>query len=226
MDNNGDRFKENECENKPALLKAIEVILAKPEDIKKEVITLQEKYKKSYSGKKTDEEIRKMIAKKIVSNYSYVTSFIGGATGLTSVIPGLGQVIAAFGGATADTALTLKYQIEMVMALAVVFDHDIAIEEEKRLCMIIAGLGAINEAAKQGGKALGSKAFIKSLQQYLKGPTLQAVKEIFKKVGITFTRKGLEKAVPFGIGVVIGATANKGLAVYVGNRAIDFFECN
>ena len=34
-------------------------------------------------------------------------------------------------------------------------------------------------------------------QQYLKGATLIAVKEIFKKVGITFTRKAVEKAIPF-----------------------------
>ena len=61
-------------------------------------------------------------------------------------------------------------------------------------------------------------------QQYLKGATLQAVKEIFKKVGITFTRKAAEKAIPFGVGVVIGFSANKGLTWYVGSKAKDFFK--
>mgnify|MGYP000222738334 FL=1 len=120
----------------------------------------------------------------------------------------------------------MKFQIEMTMALATVYGHDILIEEEKRLCYIIAGLGAMSEAAKEGGKTVGSKAFVKLVQQYLKGATLQAVKEIFKKLGITFTRKALEKAIPFGVGVVIGISANKGITWYVGTKAKDFFTAN
>ncbi|ACL18700.1 conserved hypothetical protein [Desulfitobacterium hafniense DCB-2] len=211
-------------DDKPTLLKAIEIILAKPEDIVKEVRVMEDKYYGKYEGKKTKGEIQKIIADHIISNYSYFTAFAGGATALTGVIPGLGTVIATLGGASADVALTMKWQIEMTMAIAVVYGHDITIEEEKRLCFIIAGMGVINEAAKEGGKAIGSKAFIKMTQEYLKGATLQAVKEIFKKVGITFTRKAAEKAIPFGVGVIIGFSANKGLTCYVGSKALDFFK--
>jgi hypothetical protein len=114
----------------------------------------------------------------------------------------------------------------MTMAIATVYGHDILLEEEKRICYIIAGLGAINEAAKEGGKAIGSKAFISVVQKNLQGASLVAVKEIFKKVGITFTRKALEKAIPFGVGVVIGFSANKGLTWYVGSKARDFFTAD
>jgi hypothetical protein len=79
---------------------------------------------------------------------------------------------------------------------------------------------------KEGGKTVGSKAFVKLVQQHLKGATLQAVKEIFKKLGITFTRKALEKAIPFGVGVVIGFSANKGITWYVGTKARDFFTAD
>ena len=89
-------------------------------------------------------EIRELVAKKIISNYSYFTAFVGGASGLTGLIPGLGTVLATFGGATADAALTMKYQIEMVMALAVVYGHDIEKEEEQRLCLIVAGLESVS----------------------------------------------------------------------------------
>lgn len=213
-------------QDKPALLKAIEVILANPEDITKEVRVIEKKYYDKYQESKTKSQIQKIIANHLISNYSYYTAFTGGATALTGVIPGLGTLIASVGGTTADVALSMKWQIEMTMAIAVVYGHDITIEEEKRLCFIIAGLGAINEAAKEGGKAVGSKAFVKMIQQYLKGATLQAVKEIFKKVGITFTRKAAEKAIPFGVGVIIGFSANKGLTRYVGSKASDFFKAN
>lgn len=223
MEGNAEQKEYEKNNDKPALLKAIEIILANPADIKKEALDLYNQYENKYK-EKTPDEIRLKTSKKMVSNYSYFTSFIGGATSLTGVIPGLGQAIAIVGGASADAALSMKYQIEMTMAIATIYEHDIELEEEKRLCLIIAGLGAINEAAKEGGKSIGTKAFIKMAQQYLKGSTLTAVKEIFKKVGVTFTRKALEKSIPFGVGVIIGATANKGLTVYIGSKAIDFFR--
>lgn len=210
---------------KPALLKAVEIVLAKPEHIKAETEQLLTSYRKKYSLK-TDEEIKHRAAKKIVSNYSYFCAFIGGVTGLAGIIPGLGTVISTFGGTTADIALSMKYQIEMTMAIAVVYGHDITIEEEKRLCFLIAGLGAINEAAKEGGKTIGKKAFTKMVQQYLTGSTLVAIKQIFKKVGITFTQKAASKAIPFGIGVILSAGANKGITFYIGKKAIDFFKEN
>jgi len=211
-------------EDKPALLKAIELVLADPAEIRKEALQLKRKYVSRYGSDRSEDEVNAYTADKIISNYSYYTAFVGGATGLAGVVPGLGTVLATFGGATADAALTMKYQIEMTMAIATVYGHDVTLEEEKRLCLLVAGLGAMNEAAKAGGKELGKKASVKMMQQYLKGATLQTVKEIFKKLGITFTRKAAEKAIPFGIGVVIGFSANKGLTWYVGTKARDFFS--
>jgi len=213
-----------ENDDKPTLLKAIELVLADPKEIAKEASQLMSKFTKRYGEELKEDDIADLAAEKVISNYSYYAAFVGGATGLTGIIPGLGTVIATFGGATADAALTMKYQIEMTMALAVIYGHNIEIEEEKRLCLIVAGTGAINEAAKEGGKQVTTKAFIKMTQNYLKGATLVAVKEIFKKLGVTFTRKALEKSIPFGIGVVIGFTANKGLTWYVGSKAKDFFK--
>ncbi|MGN5593988.1 EcsC family protein [Stutzerimonas nitrititolerans] len=213
-----------ETDDKPTLLKAIELVLADPASIRKEALQLKNKYVSRYGSDRSEDEVNAYAADKIISNYSYYTAFVGGTTALTGVIPGLGTVLAAFGGATADAALSMKYQIEMTMAIATIYGHDITIEEEKRLCLMVAGLGAINEAAKAGSKELGKTASVKMMQQYLKGATLQTVKEIFKKVGITFTRKAAEKAIPFGIGVVIGFSANKGLTWYVGTKARDFFS--
>lgn len=209
--------------DKPALLKAIELVLADPKDVQREAQTLYVKFQEAHRSKSAT-EVRDLTAKRIISNYSYFSAFAGGATALAGVIPGIGTVITVFGGATADAALSMKYQIEMTMALASVYGHNILLEEEKRICFIVAGLGAINEAAKEGSKAVGSQAFVTMAQQYLKGPTLQVVKEIFKKVGITFTRKAVEKAIPLGVGVVIGFSANKGLTWYVGGKARDFFS--
>jgi hypothetical protein len=208
---------------KPKLLQAIELILAEPENIRNESIQLMEKLRKSNSGK-SETEIQKIASEKIISNYSYYSAFSGGTTALTGIIPGIGTAVAITGGASADAVASMKFQIEMTMAIATVYNHNILIEEEKRICYIVAGLGAISEAAKEGGKSVGSKAFIELAKTHLKGSTLIAIKEIFKKIGITFTRKALEKSIPFGVGVVIGFSANKVLTKYVGAKARDFFS--
>ncbi len=243
--------------DKTALIKAIELIIAKPESVTKEMDAILAKYRKRYKedanddeitgagglrkggggsgdwgdgsgdgGDGNDDEIRELVAKKVIQNYSYLAAFSGGVTALAGVVPGLGTVVAVAGGTTADIALCMKFQIEMVMAIANVYGHNILEEEERRLCFIIAGLGAINKAGQAGAKEAGSKAFVKMVEQYLKGPTLAAVKEIFKKVGITFTRKGLVKAIPFGIGTLVGFAANKTMTWYVGVKARGFFRTN
>ena len=210
--------------NKPVLLKAVEIILADPADIKKQVAALELQYYGKYAGEKSEEEIQELMVNRIIKNYSYYTAFIGGTTALTGVIPGLGQLIATVGGATADAALTMKWEIEMVLAIARVYGRDITVEDEKLLCFLIAGLGVTSEAAKKAGKGAAEKAFVKMLREYLKGPVLAAVKEVFKKIGVTFTRKAVEKAVPFGVGVILGAGTNKILTIYVGARAKEFYR--
>lgn len=211
---------------KMPLLKAINLILAKPENIQKETDAILSKYRKSFEEELDDEDIKEKVANKVIQNYSYMAAFGGGATALTGVIPGLGTVLSVGGGTTADVALCMKLQIEMTKSIAHIYGHDILKEEEQRLCFIIAGLGAVNQAAQKGAQEISSKAFVKMVQQYLKGSTLVAVKEIFKKVGITFTRKSLEKAIPFGIGTIISFGVNKTLTWYVGVRARDYFQTN
>jgi hypothetical protein len=209
--------------DKPIILKAIELILAKPEDIKRETLSLVNKEQKA-SPNADSKTIRNRVSKKVIQRYSYFTGFVGGASGLFSVIPGLGQAIALVGGASGDIVVTMKFQIEMVMALAVIHDHDILNQEEQRLCFLVAGLGAINQTLQQGGKQLGARAFVNVVRQYLKGSVLVAIKEVFKRVGVTFTRKALEKAIPFGVGIIVGASFNTAFTTYIGDRANYFFS--
>ena len=101
--------------NKPkkewTLLKAIEFVLAKPEDIKKETDAILRKYRKRYHTERDEEDIKEMVANKVIKNYSYMAAFTGGTTALAGVVPGIGTVAAVAGGATADIALCMKFQV-------------------------------------------------------------------------------------------------------------------
>ena len=54
-------------EDKPVLLKAIELILAKPENIRAEALHLLERYQKGYKADRTEDDIREITADKIIS---------------------------------------------------------------------------------------------------------------------------------------------------------------
>jgi len=89
---------------------------------------------------------------------------------------------------------------------------------------VIALCGALEKSATiQGGK-LASKAGVAMVNKYLKGAVLQTIKQLFKAVGVTFTKSALTKAIPFGIGVAFGSAAGYGLTRYVGATARDMFE--
>ena len=71
-----------------------------------------------------------MAANHIIRNYSYFSAFVGGTTGLFGAILGLASVITMTGGTAADLVFSMKWQIEMVMAIANVYNHDINNEEK------------------------------------------------------------------------------------------------
>ena len=95
----------NQDKSKPILLKALEMIIADPAQIKREATSLLSKYEKRYKEDRTNDDIRELVANKIIQNYSYMAAFSGGVTALAGVVPGLGTVVASSGGATADIAL-------------------------------------------------------------------------------------------------------------------------
>ncbi|HET8703289.1 hypothetical protein, partial [Castellaniella sp.] len=54
-------------DDKPTLLKAVELILADPENIRKEALQLKKKYVERYKNDRTEDEINDYAADKIIS---------------------------------------------------------------------------------------------------------------------------------------------------------------
>jgi hypothetical protein len=209
--------------DQPAILKAIKLILANPASIKRKVLSLKEKYMQCAANDLHEHANRDRIADKLISIYSTKAGLSGGATALIGVVPGLGTAIKIFGGATTDLALMLKFQIELTMALADLYGQDIESEEDKKKYFIIAGLSTINlEAVKQGGDQ-ASRLFTKVVKRYLQEATFDSVRILFNKVSITLSKKTLQKAIPLGIGALIGFSSNKTLTWMVGQRVKAFF---
>lgn len=205
-------------DDKPMLLKAIEMILTSTETIQKKTDSLYVNYERKNQNLDKN-RILSNVANKIITHYSNKAALIGGATSMSGVIPGIGTVMSMFGGATVDTALSMKYQIEMSMALAHLYGHDISVEEQKRICMIVAGLGTLTELSKKGAREIGEKAFSTMVEKTLKDNTKQALIQIFKRLGVELSQKSMQKAIPFGVGMLVSFGVNKAVTKYVGFKA-------
>ena len=99
----------------------------------------------------------------------------------------------------------------------------IVASEDVRYFAFLAATGSVQRVAGKGATTIGSQDGVHMLRQYLKGGALQAVKQALRQVAVTFTRKALERAIPFGIGAAIGGGANYGLTRDVGHQAKQWF---
>jgi uncharacterized protein (DUF697 family) len=204
------------------LLKAVEAIAISPESANAIVSQYMTQAKKR-NPKAPEHEIQKVVAKKIISRYSKLAATSGGVTALTGVIPGIGTAMAMTGGGMADTTVCLKLQVDMAMCLASTFGWDLGAEDARHLSLIIAIGGSLEKFGVEAGTSIATKAGVGMVRQYLKGGTLLVIKQMLARLGITFTRKALVEAIPFGVGVAINSSANYALTRYVGSTAVKWF---
>ncbi len=121
----------------------------------------------------------------------------------------------------ADVTACMKLQIDMTMCLCMAINKEMTNEDAKHMSFLIALAGSLEGFAQTGVSKTVTKAAAKVVENTLKHATLKTVKELFKIIGVTFTKKAFMKVLPFGIGVVVGTSANYALTLFVGRLARD-----
>ena len=217
-----DEGEEKGAESGLLLLQAVQAIAISPADAAALVSNYRRQSDEAHPNY-SSERHQNRVADKIVSRYARLAGFSGGLTGLAGSIPGIGTAIAIIGGGTIDTAVCMKLQVDMCMCLAAAFGYDITKEDTKHLAFLISAGATVEQVVTTTGTRIASEAGVRMLRQYLKGAALVAVKQAFRRIGIVFTRKAAEKALPFGIGVAVGSSTNYALAKYVGSQAKGWF---
>lgn len=174
--------------------------------------------------KAAEDEVSALVIDKVISRYSQLAGLSGGVTALTDIIPGIGTATAMVGGALVDVTVSTKLQVDMCMCLVVEINKGISDEDAKAMSLLISVSGVLEQWGAPILKDLFSKQGIKLLQRYLRGDVLKLIKELFQALEITFTRKAAEKAIPFGVDVLIGSTVGYTLTKAVGNLAIGLLK--
>lgn len=204
------------------LMRAVQAVAISPEDAMALAETLKDQTRRRYPHM-AEEDVADIAAERIAERYARLAAASGAASAVPGIVPGIGTALAVGLGASADAVTTIKLQVDMCMCLASVYDYDVTREDARHLAMMIALFGAIGQKGGHAAVKIGSKAAVRLLRRHLRLGALTFVKELFKRVGITFTRKAAEKMVPFGVGVVVSGGANYGLTRFVGAQARQWF---
>ena len=191
-------------------LAAIEAVAISPNDALDLVTAMRRKREHTYPSEDASVTADK-VADLIIKRYAKLTMYFGAVTALPGTIPGVGTMLAIIGGGAVDFTATMKLQVDMCRCLAVCYGNDLKSEDAKHLTMLIAFAGTIEQVAGPTAAKVGSRAGVKMIQQYLKGPALQTLKQMLRTIGVSFTRSSMQKAIPFGVGAVVGSTTNYGL---------------
>lgn len=202
------------------LQKAVEAIAITPEEARNLVSDYRATFRSKYKHEPQGINDKAKIAAKVIARYSTLSATVGAATALPGVIPGVGTAVAVVGGGAADLAAALKLQIDMCMCLVELYETELSGEDKKHLAFVLALAGSAEQMVSNGGKVAVQKIAEKLVYQYLTGPALVTIKQLFKKVAINFTQKWVAKAVPLGVGVVLSGSANYLLTTVVGKVAV------
>jgi hypothetical protein len=160
------------------------------------------------------------LAEMVKARHALLARMEGAAAG----VPGsFAPVVGAAATVLPDITALAWIQSRMVVHIAAVYSYDTTDRETAAELLVLQGFYNTTEAARIAVAEAGKRVATRLINQYLKGPTLQLLKQLFRYAGIKFTRSGLLKAVPF-VAIPLSAGVNEGATRSLGNRAIKFYD--
>lgn len=201
------------------LLTAVERIVADNVSLKALVREAHDKAVSVSADDASKKTLRNAAAKEIIRTFSNRAAVAGGASGIPSLIPGigtLGSIAVAVGGGLAELTALLKFEVEMTLALTHLFGFDIEDPRERQLAFLLASVGTYDAAGKN---FFVDVAKVEGAAIWNYGPRRlgrMVVTALTMLAALNFWR-GLLKAVPF-VGIAVGTSMNKLLTQRVGDR--------
>jgi uncharacterized protein (DUF697 family) len=159
------------------------------------------------------------LAEMVRKRHATLARMEGAAAGLPATFaPMAGAAVTVL----PDLAALAWIQSRMVIHIAAVYGHDTTDRETAAEMLVLLGIYRTTEAARVALAEAAKRVSARLINAYVKGATLALLKQLFRYVGIKFTRTGLLRAVPF-VSVPISAAVNEASTRSLGNRAIEFY---
>jgi len=196
------------------LLTAVERILEDTDEITRRVAEMRRETEVNLSS---EEDVRAVVAKRIVERYSRSSAVSGGAAALPALFPGIGTLAALTGGTLADMGFVLKFEVEMAMSLTALHGWDITEPGERQFAFLLASVNTYD--AKSGRNFFVDVAAAEGTALWNYGPREvgKLLVSVMTKLALLSLSKGFVRALPL-VGIAVGAGMNKVLTQKVGQR--------
>lgn len=154
---------------------------------------------------------------------------VGAATGGVAAIPGAGTTVSV-ATSVADVGWFTVRMGDLILTIAVLHGHgQSSVEERRAWILTILAFGnsasaSFTRAARELGIGLGSEATRRIPPGALRAINRRLGRRIVTKYGTKRGALAIGRALPFGIGAVIGGTGNYAWVRTVGHQADKFFR--
>jgi hypothetical protein len=134
----------------------------------------------------------------------------GAAAGAAGIVPGLGTLF-ALGTATGQSVYALEQEAELVLAIAIIYGHDLAGSDERLLeALVVVGVagGAVKlreDVLVVGGQRIAIEAFRRLPQIVVTHASGRIVRRILVRAASSRAAAVAARAVPLAIGMAVGA---------------------
>jgi hypothetical protein len=128
-------------------------------------------------------------------------------------------------GLPPDLVLLAWFQNKLVLTIAAIYGHDMSDQMDRAAeLLMIQGVHNSREVARRALVTAAQDVSRRLVWKYLRKDALVLVKQMFRVVGIKFTRKALlEKGIPL-VAVPISAEVNEMSTRLLANQAIKFYD--
>jgi hypothetical protein len=156
----------------------------------------------------------------LTTSFARELGTVGAVTGALAAVPTLGTASAISAGAAELGWFTIR-AAEMILTIGALHGHTESTSEERRawvLSILVFGNAAsegLTRLAATSSRRLGLASSVRLPMAVLRNVNSSMGRTIITKYGRKRAAVGLGTALPFGIGALVGATAN-----YTGTRAL------
>jgi hypothetical protein len=150
------------------------------------------------------------LADLLIKSTRWRVAASGAAVGAAAIAPGLGTLI-TLGTATGQSVYALEQETELVLAIAIIYGHDLAGSDERLLeALVVVGLagGAVKlreDVLIVGGQRIAIEAFRRLPQLVVTHAGGRILKRILARVATSRTAIVVVRAVPLAVGMAVGA---------------------
>lgn len=179
-------------------------------------VPVEELVRRVISAHRTLARVEGVSAGAVVS-FAEMTTLVG--TAGTMTLPAAAVTL------TGDIIGLAWIQVRMTLIVAALYGHDPADPARVKELLTLTGVygvgpaGAAANAAARGSQRVGKRL----LNRYLKGEALKTLKQLFRFVGIKFSRAGLIRGLPL-VNMPINAVVNDRATAALGKKASDYYR--